>query len=132
MSPWALGSAVAGWASTLLVVAAALCGVALRRIWKRSPLIRRMRPHYVVGYAALALALVHVFYAMGAMRGVNATSIRFAVAALAVLGLQTFVGASLQDPGAYRGVLRTWHMTAFAASVLLVAVHVIANGGSVL
>ena len=123
-----VASAAAGWVSTFIVVCAAFSGVALRRWWTFAPTIRRMRPHYVVGYAAFAVALIHVFYAMGLMRSADSAGLRYATAGLAVLALQTFVGASLQDAGSYRRLLRAWHLTAFAALVVLVAIHVIANG----
>ena len=123
-----VASAIAGWFAVLIVVGAAFSGVLFRRWWKYAPFIRRMRPHYVLGYGALAIALIHVFVALALTSNAEPTGIKYATVALGVLGVQTFVGASLQDPGSYRGILRTWHLLAFGAIVILGAIHVIANG----
>ncbi len=88
-----------------------------------------MRPHYTIGYVALAFACAHVFFAMGLMRETPGSGIRFATVALIALGAQTFVGASLQDPGGYRRALRTWHLSMIAVLALTLAAHVMVNGG---
>lgn len=88
-----------------------------------------MRPHYVLGYAALAFACAHVFFAMGLTRETPGSGIRFATVALVTLGAQTFVGASLQDPGGYRRPLRTWHLSMIAVLAVTLAIHVMVNGG---
>jgi hypothetical protein len=125
--PSALGSAAAGWIAIALVAAAALLAVILRRLRHTPPLIQRMRPHYILGYAALVVALLHVYFAMGSMRGEDANGLWAATAALFALGVQTFVGASLQDPGGYRRVLRAWHLGILATLVVLIVWHVTAN-----
>lgn len=123
-----LASAIAGWAGVAAIVITACSGILFRRWWKFAPVIRRMRPHYVLGHAALALALAHVFFALPLLPDAGGTGIRYAAAAFVVLGLQTFVGVSLQDPGSYRRLLYRWHLVAFAAILVLGAVHVVANG----
>lgn len=124
----AAGSSVAGWLAILLTIAAASIAVILRRLRTTPPLVRRMRPHYILGYAALAFAIAHVYFAMGSMRGEDANGLWAATGALFALGAQTFVGASLQDPGGYRRSLRTWHISILAALVVLLVWHVTANG----
>jgi hypothetical protein len=124
----ALGSSVAGWVAIVLVVLAAAAAVILRRLRTMPPLVRRMRPHFILGYAALVLAAVHVYFAMGSMRGEDQGGLWAATLALFALGAQTFVGASLQDPGGYRRALRTWHIGILATLVVLLIWHVTANG----
>ncbi len=122
-------SAASGWASIASIAAALAIGIALRRFTHAPPLVRRMRPHYIIGYAALTFACAHVFFAMGLMRETPVAGIKFATVALFALGAQTFVGASLQDPGGYRRSLRAWHLSMIAVLAITLAVHVIVNGG---
>ena len=124
---WVQWSAATGWLATLMVMLAAIAGAFTRRLLKAAPLVHRMRPHYVIGYAALAFATLHGFFAMGSMRGADSGGLRAAAVAILALGIQTFVGASLQDPGSYRRVLRRWHIAFFVALVLLVGYHVMVN-----
>jgi hypothetical protein len=122
-------SAASGWASIAAIVLALAIGVLLRRFKHAPPLVRRMRPHYIVGYAALTFACAHVFFAMGLMRETPGSGIRFATVAFIALGAQTFVGASLQDPGGYRRPLRAWHLSMIAVLTLTLAIHLMVNGG---
>ncbi len=121
-------SAISGWASIGAILAALGAGIALRRLKRTPPLVRRMRPHYVLGYTAFAFACAHVIFAMRLMRQTSGGGIRFAAIALIALGVQTFVGASLQDPGGYRRPLRAWHLTIIGVVALTLAVHVMADG----
>jgi hypothetical protein len=115
-----------GWLALAAIPLAAAAGWILRR-FARGRFSLRMRPHYVVGYAALALAIVHLSFSMRAMAGADSTGIW--LAALALLGLiwQALVGSNLQSPGGYRGALRRWHLATFAAVFLLVAGHALLN-----
>ncbi len=124
----ALSSSLAGWLAIVLVVLAAAVAVILRRLRTTPPLVRRMRPHFILGYAALVFAVLHVYFAMGSMRGEDAGGLWAATAALFALGAQTFVGASLQEPGGYRRQLRAWHIGILATLVVLLVWHVTANG----
>lgn len=127
--PVADASAATGWASIAAIVLALAVGIALRRFKHAPPLVLRMRPHYAIGYAALAFAAAHVLFAMGLIRETSGSGLRFATVALVALGVQTFAGASLQDPGGYRRPLRAWHLSMIAVIAVTLAVHVIANGG---
>ena len=118
--------AVAGWIAFLAVPLTALAGWFFRRV-ARGVFVRRMRPHFVLGYAALGFALVHVFLSMGSMRGAGSTGIWLATLALLALGLQALVGANLQSPGAYRVPLRRWHLAAFMTVAVLASGHVALN-----
>ncbi len=90
-----------------------------------------MRPHFLLGYGALALATLHLFMSTGGMGGSNANGIWLATFALFALALQAFIGTSLQSPGTYRSTLRRWHSIVFW-SVLVLAIGHIALNASIL
>lgn len=117
---------VTGWMALAAIPLAALAGWILRR-FARGRFGTRMRPHYVVGYAALALAVLHLSFSMGAMAGADSTGIWLATIALFGLGWQALVGSNLQSPGGYRAVLRRWHLGTFAAVVLFAIGHAMLN-----
>ena len=125
-------SGATGWLSIVAIITSLAIGIWLRRFQKAPALIRRMRPHYILGYAALALAGVHTILAMGAVKQAGSTGIQFATAALLSLGLQTFVGASLQDPGGYRRALRVCHIGIVVVLAIALLVHVTLDGDLVL
>ncbi len=120
-------AASCGWVALALAATAAAAGPLLRR-FVRGRFIVRMRPHYVLGYGALAVACVHTWHAMGGMTGAGALGIKCATLALLGLVVQAFVGASLQSPGAYRAVLRRWHLATMAVVLTLATVHAAVNG----
>ncbi len=122
----ALAGPAAGWFALALIPLAAAGGWILRRFVK-GHLLGRMRPHYVLGYLALAIALVHLAFSMRAMAGADATGIWLATFALLGLGWQALVGANLQSPGEYRIPLRRWHIATFASVLVLAAGHVMLN-----
>ena len=82
---------VTGWLAFALVPLAALVAFVLRR-YRRGRFTSRMRPHYAVGYAALALAVVHLTASMSGMGGANSTGIWMASAAILGLGWQALLG----------------------------------------
>ncbi len=118
-------STLSAWIATGLVALAALSGWFLRR-FARGAFIRRMRPHIVFGYAALAFALLHLVLTLG-VGGTNATGIWLASLALFGLALQVFIGLNLQSPGGYRIILRRWHVVAFYATLVLIFGHIFLN-----
>ncbi|HEU5478547.1 MAG TPA: hypothetical protein VFU90_01885, partial [Candidatus Tumulicola sp.] len=75
---------LSGWTAVALVPLTAVAGWMLRRLG-RGALARRMRPHFVLGYAALAAALVHMTWSMGSMGGANTRGIWLAIFALLAL-----------------------------------------------
>jgi hypothetical protein len=117
-------SELSGWIAVALIPTAAFSAWLLRRI-RAGRFTVRMRPHYFAGYGALGLALVHMFASMPGVAGADATGIQIAALALTGLGAQAFLGTNLQSPGSYRKPLRRWHLTLFAATLVLVAIHVI-------
>lgn len=119
-------SASSGWIAVALIPLAAVTGWVLHRIGGRYAL--RMRPHYVIGYGAVALTGAHAWTSTGTMGGADARGIWIGVIALLAIVVQTFLGMSLQAPGAYRIPLRRWHGIVFFAVLPLAAVHVALNG----
>lgn len=109
-----------------LVPLAALTGWFLRRFAKGA-FIHRMRPHVILGYAALAFSLVHLTMTLDGVAGANATGIWLASLAIFGLALQAFSGSNLESPGAYRLVLRRWHVVLFCLTLALIFGHVLLN-----
>jgi cytochrome b561 len=119
-------SDLAAWLATALTPATAGAGWILRR-WGSGTFVARMRPHLVLGYAVLGLALAHVILSIGNSASANAAGIWCASLALCGLGLQTFSGTNLQSPGAYRAILRRWHIVLFWSIAALLVGHVLLN-----
>lgn len=120
-------SDAAAWLAAALVPGTAGLGWFLRR-WGSGSFIARMRPHLLLGYAVLALALVHLVLSAANVSSANGAGIWCASLALLGLGLQTFSGASLQSPGEYRPILRRWHTALFWTIALLAVGHIALNG----
>ncbi len=116
------GDAVA-WLAAGLFPVTALAGRILRRILSGAMVVR-LRPHFILGYAVLALASIHGMLAMGAMRTLTGSDSWIALFAFAGLALQTFVGASLQAPGTYRRLLRRWHIVTALSVGAFIALHI--------
>ena len=120
-------SDLAAWAALVLLLFTAALGWILRRLGRGS-FIARMRPHMWLGYAVLVLAFVHMSLSTSGMAGANTNGIWFATFALLGLGVQAFIGASLQSPGVYRAPLRRWHLYVFVLVLGLLFGHVLFNG----
>ena len=123
-------SALSGWIACALVALAAPSGWVLRR-FARGRYAVRMRPHYLLGYGAAALAGAHAWTSAGGMAGADALGVWLATFGFGAMLVQTFLGVSLQSPGAYRAGLRRWHVLTFAAVAVLVVAHVVLNGTAV-
>ena len=114
----------AAWIAAALFPSTAAAGLILRRFVGGAFAIR-LRPHFVLGYAAFGVALVHTILAMGTMHTLSRVDLWLAGLALVGLALQAFLGASLQAPGAYRTVLRRCHLATTWSVALLIAGHVL-------
>jgi cytochrome b561 len=119
-----MASAAFAWLALLLLPSTALCGWMLRRLG-RGPVVARMRLHFFLGYAAFALALAHMALSLGGTRVADFGGMFLASFALLGLGMQAFVGTNLQSPGAYRGLLRRWHVWLFCIVLALATGHVL-------
>ncbi len=117
-------SDLVAWSAVAAVPLGAGTGWVLRR-WGPGRFVSRMRPHYVLGYTALAIAALHVTLVIGSMQAANAEGLWFATFAFGALGVQTFLGASLQSPGVYRAPLRRWHMLLFWTIGVLILGHIV-------
>ena len=117
-------SDASAWTSFALIPASAGIAWALRR-WATGAFSVRLRPHFVIGYIALATAVLHMLLSMPAMTSANALGLWFATAATFGLGAQAFLGTNLQSPGIYRRPLRRWHVVLFWATAVLAVAHVV-------
>lgn len=126
MLAYLVGS-VAGRVATVLCVVAIALPYWVRRV-RYGGYLRRLWPHFWVGYAISVLTIVHVGLVMGAMGRANAAGIWAATVALLLLVFEIVVGLSLREVGVERRRLRRvhfWIMTAFVTSL---GVHVLLNG----
>lgn len=128
-----LFTAVSGWAALTILAAAITAAYLLRRPVPATGSLQRpshgtrMRPHFWLGLAIPALALVHAWPAMtgGGIAHVDQVGIDLAsVAFLAAVG-QAALGARLR--GARSGRLRHLHRYTMIAIVVLTIGHVILN-----
>ncbi|MGR4066043.1 MAG: hypothetical protein ACLQPV_11430 [Vulcanimicrobiaceae bacterium] len=124
---WAfLLSGLIAWAAFVLVPGTALLGLALKRSGG-GPVAARMRPHLILGFSVVGLAVVHMIATTGAMGKANPNGIWLATFALAGLAIQAFVGTNLQSPGTRRVSLRRWHVVLFWLVLCLTIGHVVLN-----
>ncbi len=86
-----------------------------------TPYLRRLWPHYWVGYAILALTTLHAGSIMGAMGRANANGILAATLAFFLLVFEIALGLMLKQDGLPSRrplrLLHFWIMTAFAVSL---------------
>lgn len=94
-----------------------------------SPYLRRLWPHFWVGYLIAGLTVLHVGLAMGLMRRAEATGIWGATAALFMLIFEIVLGLSLKDPGlSRRRVLRRIHFWVMVSFIAALGIHLVFNG----
>jgi len=113
----------AAWLAVALFPSTAFVGWCLRR-FACGAFVKRMRPHFVLGYGVLVLGAIHGVLAMGAMGALSSTNLWIATIAFGGLGIQVFVGLNLKAPGAYRSLLRRWHIAITCIVGTLIGVHV--------
>jgi hypothetical protein len=86
-----------------------------------APYLRRLWPHFWVGYAILVLSTLHAGTVMGAMRRANANGILAATGAFFLLLFEVVLGLTLKDQSlpARRPMRRLhfWTMAAFVAAL---------------
>jgi hypothetical protein len=89
----------------------------------------KLWPHYWLGYALLALVLVHTFFVMGPVMGrSNATGIWAATLALCLLFLQIGLGLMLKDGTSNQRQIRRLHFWSMIGFIALVLTHLTRNG----
>jgi hypothetical protein len=126
-----LQTAFSGWTSALLFGS----GLAMPYLLRRSPSaktpnLRRMWPHYWLGYLTFLASFAHAWFAMrsGNMRGINLSGVWIATVALLVILWQIGVGLLLRAPAqSNRRALRRLHFWTMALVAGLIVVHVVLN-----
>jgi len=94
-----------------------------------TPYLRRLWPHFWVGYLVLALSLLHAGTVMGAMGRANGAGIWAATGAFFLLLFEIIVGLSLKDARTSpRRPLRRIHFWGMAGFVGALGLHLWLNG----
>lgn len=88
----------------------------------------RLWPHYWIGYALVALILMHASFVMGpAVRASDTLGLWSATLALCVLFVQVGIGVVLKSaPGNQRQV-RGWHFWSMVIFSILLTAHLLRN-----
>jgi Domain of unknown function (DUF4405) len=126
-----LGTALSGWTGVILFAS----GPMIPYLWRRSPraktpYLRRLWPHYWLGYLALLVSSAHAWLAMrgGNMRGINSSGVWIATIALLIMLWQITVGLMLRDPTqSNRRTLRRAHFWTMTLMAGLIVVHIALN-----
>jgi hypothetical protein len=126
-----LGSALSGWGAVILFGSGLAMPFLLRgRSGSKTPYLRRMWPHYWLGYATLFVSFTHSWVTMqgGNMRAVDVPSVWFATIALLVILWQAGVGLLLRDPRqSSRRALRRTHFWTMVLAAALIVTHIVRN-----
>jgi cytochrome b561 len=103
----------------------------LRRVpGSKAPYLRRMWPHYWLGYLTFLVSFAHAWFAMrsGNLRGMNLSGLWIAAIALIVLLWQIGVGLLLRDPAqSKRSALRRFHFWTMTLVAGLIVLHIALN-----
>ena len=126
-----LQTAFSGWTGVLLFGSGLAMPYLLRRSpGAKAPYLRRVWPHYWLGYLTFFASFAHAWFAMrsGNMRGMNLSGVWIATVALFVILWQIGVGLLLRDPAqSKRRALRRLHFWTMALGAGLIVVHVVLN-----
>jgi hypothetical protein len=126
-----LRTAFTGWASAMLFGSGLALPYLIRRTPRPSiPFLRRMWPHYWLGYLTLLFSFWHAWLAMsrGNMSGVDIPGVWIATAALLVIIWQVAIGLMLKNPGqSQRRSLRRAHFWTMMLVAGLIVAHVVRN-----
>ena len=129
-----------GWLATILIAAQIVLPYLLRPSGlsralglarqRGSVYLRRLLPHYWIGYLLLVLTAAHAWIPMqtGYAVRTGALGLWFATLAFFLLILQAILGRKLQEqPLPSRQRIRSWHYWLMLALTLSVAAHVFLN-----
>jgi len=126
-----LQTALSGWSGVALFGSGLAMPYLLRRTRGAKTLyLRRMWPHFWLGYLAFLVSFVHAWFTMrsGNMRGINAAGVWIATIALLIMLWQIAVGLMLRNPTqSNRRALRRTHFWTMTLVAGLIAVHVALN-----
>ena len=130
-----LVTSISGFLALSLILIALVFPYALRRRMRKAgpraaAVWRWIRVHSWIGYAALALSLLHMYVSMGAgmARYVNGLGLSLATLGLLLIFVQLALGLSLNsaDPISRRP-LRGVHFVAMLGIVIFVVLHLALN-----
>ncbi len=94
-----------------------------------APYLRRLWPHFWMGYLVLALSFLHAGTVMGAMRRANGAGIWAAAAAFVLLSFEIALGLSLREQRLkLRRPLRRIHFWVMVLFAGLLGMHLWFNG----
>jgi hypothetical protein len=127
-------SGISGWILALLLPLTIALPFLLRRVKPgvsgRYPLVQRLWPHYWLGYAIVALAVIHAWIATGtglALRA-NTTGVYLATGALFLVFAQVFLGLLLRVPSLRRRTeVQRRHFWVMVGIVTLTLGHIALN-----
>jgi cytochrome b561 len=126
-----LQSAFSGWGSVALFGSGLAMPYLLRRTrGAKTPYLRRMWPHFWLGYLAFVVSFMHAWLIMrgGNMRGINAAGVWIATVALLIMLWQIVVGLMLRNPSqSNRRALRRTHFWTMTLVAGLIALHIALN-----
>jgi len=126
-----LQTAFSGWAGVILFGSRLAMPYLLRRMpGAKMPFLRRMWPHYWLGYLAFFVSFAHAGIAMrsGNMRGISSAGVWTATVALLVTQWQIAMGLMLRNPTQpNRRTLRRTHFWTIALVAGLIVVHIALN-----
>jgi cytochrome b561 len=126
-----LQTAVSGWAGVILFGSGLAMPYLKRRTpGAKTPFLRRMWPHYRLGYLVFFVSFAHAWLAMrsGNMRVINSAGVRIATIALLIMLWQIAVGLMLRNPAqSSRRPLRRTHFWTMALVAGLIVVHIAVN-----
>jgi hypothetical protein len=126
-----LQTALSGWSGVALFGSGLAMPYLLRRTrGAKTPYLRRMWPHFWLGYMAFLVSFVHAWFTMrsGKMRGINAAGVWIATGALLIMLWQIAVGLMLRNPTqSNRRALRRTHFWTMTLVAGLIVVHVALN-----
>jgi hypothetical protein len=138
MIPYLIGSVTGRVATVLCVVVIVLPYLLRRNRLSRglglaqehaTPYLRRLWPHFWIGYAILALSVVHAGTVMGEMGRANVAGIWAGTAVFFLLLFEMVLGLTLKDDRlAERRPLRRIHFWTMTAIVTALGLHLWRNG----
>ena len=126
-----LQTALSGWGAVTLFGSGLAMPYLLRRTrGAKTPYLRRMWPHFWLGYLAFFVSFVHAWFTMrgGNMRGINTAGVWIATIALLIMLWQIAVGLMLRNPNqSNRRTLRRTHFWTMTLVAGLIVVHIALN-----
>ena len=126
-----LQAAFSGWVAVALFGSGLAMPYLLRKTrGANTPYLRRMWPHFWLGYLAFLVSFVHAWFTMrsGNMHGISVAGVWIATIALLFMLWQIAVGLMLRNPTqSNRSALRRTHFWTMTLVAGLIAAHIALN-----